>query len=64
MTREEFAQMKFRAGMTAIYKDCKYDIVSVNFEEDLLGLLELDGNIDNDLSWVRCENVSEIIYNN
>ena len=61
MTIEEFNKIKFGAGMKAKYKDYIYGIVSVNFEESLLGLADDDvHDDDDDLIWVRCEN-AEIV---
>lgn len=58
MTVEEFNQRRYGAGMKCLYKGQELDIVSVDFEEALIGL-EIEGD-DENINWVRCENV-EII---
>lgn len=50
MTQEEFNNIKFTFGMIAEYKGKTYYIVTVNFEEHLIGLY------DSDIIWARCEN--------
>jgi hypothetical protein len=54
MTIEEFNNMKFCGGMRVLYNGKDYDIVSVDFEEALIGIEEIEGG--EDLSWKRCEN--------
>lgn len=55
MTVEEFDSTAFGANMEMKYRGVKYPIVSVDFEERLLAY-----PCDNfqELSWVRCENVT------
>ena len=63
MTQQEFGSTKFGANMSVIYRGAKYGVVSVNFYEKLLGLIDGSATGDDssdDLIWVRCENV-EII---
>lgn len=56
MTREEFNKTKFGKGMKASYEDgVVYNVLSVNFTEGLLGLIDTD--CFDDVFWVRCENV-------
>lgn len=56
MTREEFSKKGFYGAMPVIYKDKVRLVRSVDFEEDLIGLVsECD---QGDIDWVRCENVS------
>lgn len=59
MEIEEFNKTSFGAGMIAKYKGCEYPVVSVNFEESLFGLGDINVD-DDDLIWVRCENVDLI----
>ncbi len=54
MTIEEFNIMTFVTEMKARYKEDTFEIVSVDFEEKLIGL---DMTGDDIISWVRCENV-------
>lgn len=57
MSIEEFKNARFGAGNTVTYNGKTRQIVSVNFEENLIGLLNpLD---DDSLDWVRCENTSD-----
>lgn len=55
MTREEFNKTGFGANMKASYDNVIYKILSVNFTEGLLGLVDTDCH--DDVFWVRCENV-------
>ena len=58
MTLQQFNNTRFGAGMRCIYKGQTRDIGSVEFEEKLLGLVnEWD---DEELNWVRCENIELI----
>lgn len=57
MTIEEFNNTKFSIHDWAIYKGAKYKIASVDFEEQLIGLLmNNDPENPKEISWVRCEN--------
>ena len=59
MTLEEFDNTKFHADMQCIYKSRTRDVVSVDFEEKLLALVN---ESDPDLwDWVRCENIVLIV---
>ena len=60
MTTEEFEKTGFTNGMTCIYCNQVHKIISVNFQENLLGLRE--DNDEDCLFWVRCESVSEVQY--
>lgn len=60
MTIDEFNDTGFGPGMFAIYKDNKYPISAVDFDEALLELKGVVGGADHS-SWVRCESV-EIIH--
>lgn len=59
MTIEQFNKQGFGAGDKALYKDGKvYDVATVDFEEQLIGLLmNIPGGEPDDVSWVRCESV-------
>ncbi len=56
MERSIFDKTRFGAGMQVEYKNSTYDIISVDFEEGLIGIDET-GDSDS-LSWKRCENVT------
>lgn len=55
MTIEDFDSMKFRAGMKALINGKEKDIVSVDFEQRLIGL-EIEGD-DENIDWVRIDNL-------
>jgi hypothetical protein len=55
MTIEEFNNTRFGNGMKVIYKGVENDIVSVDFEESLIGLGDVE---EGEIYWVRCENVN------
>lgn len=58
VTQEQFDSIKWTGGMKAKYKDKNYDIGSVCFEEKLIGITGYcTGADENDLQWVRCENI-------
>ena len=61
MTREEFNNYSFGGGMEISYKGNVYPLVSVDFEEGLIGY-DMGGDSDNDVCWARCENI--VILNN
>lgn len=54
MTQEEFGMIKFKAGMKAIINGKEKDVISVDFDQSLIGL-EIEGD-DENIDWVRCEN--------
>ena len=60
MTIEQFKEQPFISGMLAEYKGEKYEIISVNFDEALIGLVEVGQDIEF-INWVRCENCNIII---
>ena len=64
MTQEEFDKTNFSRRVKVSYKggaDPLY-VVSVDFEERLLGVSETINVLsDGDISWVRCENVDLIL---
>lgn len=54
MTIEEFSKTSFGAGMTATIKGVKHNIISIDFDQFLIGIDEFkDGET---ISWYRCEN--------
>jgi hypothetical protein len=58
MTQEEMKQARFGNGDTAKYRNRIYPIASIDFGENLIGLLmNIPGGDECDISWVRCENV-------
>ncbi len=62
MTRQEFKKRLFSAKDRAIYKGKIYNVASVDFEEDLIGLhLNISGGEPGDVSWVRCESIKKYI---
>lgn len=54
MTIEEFNKTQWGANMKFSYKGQVYDVCSVNFGEALIGYCT---EFDDELSWVRCENI-------
>lgn len=59
MTIEEFNKTGFTGQMRCTYKGEEYLLASVDFEEQLIGILLPDNQEQDDyeLTWVRCENV-------
>jgi len=58
MTRENFNNYGFTAGMTCIYKGKEYPIVMIDYEEGLIGYNpQCEGGSEDDVSWCRCESV-------
>lgn len=58
MTIQEFNNTGFTGGMTAIFKGKEYPIVTVDFEESLIGIDEnISGAEPDTVSWKRCENI-------
>ena len=58
MTIEEFNKTRFGTNMRARYDSVDYKVVSVNFTESLIGLVDVDDT--DDIFWVRCENAELI----
>lgn len=57
MTIEEFDKISFSRHTIVKYKGVAYFIESIDFEERLIGLcLQINGEYDREISWVRCEN--------
>ena len=58
MTIDTFNQTRWGAKMKAIYDGKTYDIASVDFQEQLVGIHEnLDHDNPDEVSWKRCENI-------
>ncbi|ANJ65532.1 hypothetical protein [Pseudoalteromonas virus vB_PspP-H6/1] len=59
MTREEFKNTRWGAGMTcSAHGEGLFDIITVNFGEDLVGVVDDKEDFDNDeIRWYRCESV-------
>ena len=55
MTIEEFNNKSFGANMKVAHRGVIYDLVSVDFEEALIGY-DMGDDSDNDVCWARCEN--------
>jgi hypothetical protein len=61
MTIEEFNKTKFTGNMRCIFEMRTREILSFNFSQALIGLVEdCQGSEDGDIEWVRCENVAII----
>lgn len=60
MTGEEFDAASWRNGATCIYHDKRRTIVSVDFEEQLIGLK--NGSNEDMIDYVRCESVSDVTF--
>lgn len=56
MKNKEFIAFKFGAGQKVLYKGKEYDLVSVDFEEQLIGFIDETNNLSDTVTWVRCEN--------
>lgn len=61
MTQKQFDEQQWSTGMQCHYKGHTYDIVSVDFVERLVSIINPDSEDNDDAYWVRCENV-EIIH--
>ena len=59
MTIEEFDKTGFTWRMKCEYKGKEYEIISVDFEERIIGIFEIDDPRDPEanIDWKRCENV-------
>lgn len=56
MTITEFNKTGFGAGDKAEYDGKVYDIASIDFKEQLIGLIGITQGSE-EIEWVRCENV-------
>lgn len=57
MTIQEFNNTKWGAGMRCIYDGQEHKITSVDFTESLIEIQD----ILEQRTWVRCENVSDVL---
>jgi hypothetical protein len=57
MTKEQFEKQEWKSGMKAKYHGGEFDIVTVNFEESLVGLGD---DKSEEVNWVRCENIEVV----
>ena len=58
MSKDEFDSNGWSAKTTCIYDGIERRVCSISFKERLVGLVEIcDGSDDDDIEWVRCENV-------
>lgn len=55
MKQEEFLNTSFSASMKVKYKDDEYSIRAFDKDEALIGIKRF--GIDDEIRWVRCENV-------
>jgi len=55
MTIDQFDKTGFTGNQRVVYNCKEYDLYSVDFQEKLLAINYW--NDENDLKWVRCENV-------
>ena len=61
MTLTEFDEARFSKNDIAVYDGEQYCIGAIDFQEQLIGLLmEADEGQEQDIKWVRCENVEHI----
>lgn len=62
MTKEEFDKKGWCAETKAEYKGIEYYVGSINFEERLVGLWNLNSDMEDmsDMIWARCENIELI----
>lgn len=56
MTIEEFDNTDWIGGAQVFFEGKTYDVISVDFQERLVGIDEDLG--DDEISWKRCENVT------
>jgi hypothetical protein len=61
MTQEEFNNTSFGKGDKVRYKGSEYDILELNFEENLIGIFYWDSD---PVTWVTCESCTYIPYTN
>jgi len=64
MTIQEFDNTGWTCGMNAEYHGKTYKVASCDFDEKIIGLLGVILNAPEEISWVRCENVTLIPPNN
>ena len=59
MTIDEFNNTRWTASMCCIYMGERRDIASVDFNEQLIGMVNIT-DLDGELIWARCENIELI----
>lgn len=59
MTQEQFRTTKFGVNSKFMYKEKVYGIITVDFEEELIGLAKEHNDGEYDILWVRYENCEE-----
>lgn len=57
MTQQQFDKHSWTKNMQCTYKGHTYDIVSVDFIERLVSIINPDAETNDDAYWVRCENI-------
>ena len=57
MEISEFEKTAFTAGMYCEFKGNEFEIISVDFEENLIAIDQFG---DEELMWKRCENITLI----
>jgi len=55
MEKDQFDKQVWKSGMKAKYHGGEFEIATVNFEEQLVGLWDKE-----EVNWVRCENIDLI----
>ncbi len=55
MTLKEFDKYSFSIHTTFKYKEKRYELASVDFQERLIAFI-----FDEELCWVRCESITNI----
>ena len=63
MSIEEFKTTAWGPGMRATYKGETHPIAACDFEEQLIALTGYVSNDQDELCWVRCENVTLLPMN-
>lgn len=59
-TTTELSPQGWTGGMTAIYQGKEYDVITVDFDEDLIGI---DFFGDGEPSFKRCESIEKVMKN-
>ena len=63
MTKEEFYKTRFGAGSKCFYKGVVWNVVAVDFEEELIAIPNEEGitvEVADQMQWIRCENAEMI----
>ncbi len=59
MTKDEFYNTRFVADSKCIYKGIVWNVVAVDFEEELIAIPNEEGitvEVADQMQWIRCEN--------